>query len=292
MRLCYDATRFGFGLKEAIGLAAMKALPAMEFTFQPFPVATKADSGLSESELSQLKELAGLIDQHGVALASVNLDYCLDVRQRSRLAEFKRLVAKLSRLAAAVGCRRVSFWLEAGRRDDNWLADVQRALAPVVEECGKHGVRLVLRLSTPTIYRGKSLQSWHPMQPQDWRDLLSLLPDLSLSFSPADCMWQGLDYLQLLPAFVSAIEHVEALDVEINHEMLKDSGLFGPLWWRYRLAGKGQMDWRQLVEALKLYDFTGCLSVHLEDEFVPNHLVDLDRALESAMSYLAPLVEG
>src|SRR5262249_36678425 len=137
MRLCYDATRFGFGLKEAIGLAVMKTLPAMEFTFQPFPVATKADSDLSESELSQLEELARLIDQHSVALACVNLDYCLDVQHRQQAAEFKRLLAKLSRLAAAVGCRRVSFWMEAGRREDNWLVAVEKALAPVVEQCGK-----------------------------------------------------------------------------------------------------------------------------------------------------------
>ncbi len=291
MRLCYDATRFGFGLKEAVGLAVMKSLTAVEFTFQPFPVATKAETGLSSGELTHLKELAELLEQHGVDLVCVNLDYCIDAEERSSVTEFKRLIAKLSRLAEAVGCRRLSFWLESGNKDDKWLEDVERALAPAVDQSGKHGVKLVLRLSTPSRYRGKSLQTWHPMQPQDWRDLLSLMPELSLSFSPADCLWQGLDYLQLLPSFVSAIEHVEALDVEINHEMLKDSGLFGPLWWRYRLPGKGQMDWRQLVEALKLYDFSGCLSVHLEDEFVPNHLVDLDRSLDTGMSCLSSLVE-
>src|SRR4029453_1983362 len=111
MRLCYDATRFGFGLKEAIGLAAMKSLTAMEFTFQPFPVATKADTSLSASELSQLKELAELIEKHNVDLTAVNLDYCLNATDRSSVAEFKRLVAKLSRLAEAVGCKRVCFWL-------------------------------------------------------------------------------------------------------------------------------------------------------------------------------------
>ena len=293
MRLCYDATRFGFGLKEAIGLAVMKSLTAMEFTFQAFPVQTKADTSLSQAEMAQLKELAGLIELHGVNLALINLDYCLDATERSSAAEFKRLVAKLSRLAETVGCKRLSFWLESGNRDNNnWLTAVEKALTPAVEESAKHGVTLVVRLSTPSIYRGRSLQRWHPMQPQDWRDLLSLVPGLALSFSPADCMWQGLDYLQLRPSFVSAVEHVEALDVEINQQMLKDSGLFGPLWWRYRLAGKGQMDWSQVVEALKLYDFSGCLSVHLEDEFVPNHLVDLDRALDVGISGLAPLVEG
>jgi sugar phosphate isomerase/epimerase len=74
--------------------------------------------------------------------------------------------------------------------------------------------------------------------------------------------------------------------------MLKDSGLFGPLWWRYRLPGKGQIDWAQVVEALKLYGFTGSFSVHLDDEFVVSQPCDLERSLDAGLACLASLVKG
>jgi len=66
--------------------------------------------------------------------------------------------------------------------------------------------------------------------------------------------------------------------------------MYGPLWWRYRLPGKGQVDWTQLVEALKLYDFKGTFSIHLDDEFVANDHESLEQALESSLKLLAPIV--
>ncbi len=129
------------------------------------------------------------------------------------------------------------------------------------------------------------------MEPQDWRDILSSCPDLSLSFSPADCVWLGIDYLKILSGLVSAIDHVEAHDIEINRTLLNDSGMYGPLWWRYRMPGKGQVDWSQLIELLKLYDFAGTVSIHLDDEFIGEEAEDLADALTRSVKVLAPLVK-
>jgi len=153
-------------------------------------------------------------------------------------------------------------------------------------------VEPLLRLSTPLEFRGQSLKGWRSMEPQDWRDLLSGCPGLSLSFSPGDCVWLGIDYLRILSGLASAIEHVEAHDVEINRDLLTDSGMYGPLWWRYRMPGKGQVDWGQLIEALKLYDFKGTFSVHLDDEFVAADAEDLEHALDAALKRIAPLMRG
>lgn len=171
-----------------------------------------------------------------------------------------------------------------------WISAAEATLTTVAELCVRCDVKPLLRLSTPRLYQDRSLRKWRPLEPQEWRDILACVPALCLSFSPADCAWQGLDYLQILPGFASAIEHVEARDVEINRSLIVDSGLFGPLWWRYRLPGKGQVDWRQLVEALKLYDFQGSLSLCLDDEFVA--VQDLEESLDFAVSTFAPYVRG
>ena len=118
------------------------------------------------------------------------------------------------------------------------------------------------------------------------------MPNLGLNFSPADCVWLGIDYLRILSGLVAAIEHVEAHDIEINRDLLVDSGMYGPLWWRYRMPGKGQVDWRQLIEALKLYDFQGTISIHMDDEFIADETEELEKALETSQKFLAPLLRG
>jgi sugar phosphate isomerase/epimerase len=289
MRLCFDATRFGSGLDGAIEIAAEKALHAVEFSFAPFTASGKT-ANLDDKERRHLTSVSSLGKKNGVAIACLNLDYCLDLEDKKSVKHFTQMVRKLAQVANALDCPRISFSLQPGS-DEGWKQDFEQLFQELKPTLDENRVGLLLRLSTPLEFRGVSLKKWRPMEPQDWRDLLSLCHgELSLSFSPADCLWLGIDYLQILPGIASAIEHIEAHDIEINRPMLTDSGMFGPLWWRYRLVGKGQVDWRQLIEALKLYDFQGTFSVHLDDEFVAPENEELDNALDTSLKVVAGLV--
>jgi sugar phosphate isomerase/epimerase len=201
------------------------------------------------------------------------------------------MVTKLAMVAQNVGCRKISFFLQPGQ-DETWMQTFAAEYASLSEKLDEYDVCPLLRLATPTEFRGISLKKWRAMEPQEWRDLLSLCPGLSFVYSPADLLWLGIDYLLNLPGMVSAIDHVVAHDVEINRTILTDSGLYGPLWWRYRLAGKGQVDWRQFIEALKLYDYQGTFSLQLEDEFLDNDNQTLTDALDEGKRYFAPLLRG
>ncbi|MGH9547826.1 MAG: sugar phosphate isomerase/epimerase family protein, partial [Terriglobales bacterium] len=277
MRLCFDATRFGSGLDGAIDLAAQKQLAAVEFSFAPFSASGKS-ARLDDKERKHLTKIAELGRKKGVEIACLNLDYCLDPEDKRSAKQFSAMVTKLAQVARALECTRISFSLAPGL-DNGWKAAFEQTFNELQPTLSENGVRLLLRCATPAPYRGQSLKKWRGMEPQDWRDLLSIgQGELSLSFSPADCVWLGIDYLQVLLGLTAAIEHIEAHDIEINRSLLTDSGMFGPLWWRYRLIGKGQVDWRQLIEALKLYDFKGTFSVHLDDEFVPPEHDELESA--------------
>lgn len=289
MRLCFDATRFGSGLEGAIEIAADKGLVAVEFSFAPFKVTGKT-AKLDQKERQYLESVAELAKQKNVEIACLNLDYCLTFDDKKSGKQFAPMINKLALLANALGCQRISFSLQPGP-DESWKQDFEQQFAELQDVLQENDVRLLLRLSAPVAFRGSSLKKWRPMEPQDWRDLLSLCHgELSLSFSPADCVWLGIDYLQILPGIASAIEHIEAHDIEINRTMLNDSGMFGPSWWRYRLIGKGQVDWRQFIEALKLYDFHGTFSVHLDDEFIADESEELSSALDSSLKVVSHLV--
>ena len=289
MQLCFDATRFGLGLKEAIEFAASKKIPAVEFTFDSFTTTAKSLT-LSDVEAEYLAEVQKLCRDNTIEVACIRLNGMLDVSDKKAVKQFHQMMQKLGLVTRAVGCQRISFSLNPSG-EANWIDHAADAINPVLAQMDKIGVKLLLSLSTPAANRGKTLRQWRPMEPQEWRDLIAHCPGLALSFSAADCAWQSIDYLGILPGLVAAIEHVEANDVEINRPMLVDSGLFGPLWWRYRRPGKGQLDWRQLIEALKMYDYQGKLSIHLDDEFIGEATDDLENSLDESVKFLAPLLK-
>lgn len=289
MRLCFDATKFGTGLDGAIELAASKGIPAVEYSFAPFTITNKSAARLDSKELAHLHSIHALSCEKNIQIACLDLDYCLVAEDKKSARQFGLMIAKLAKVAAALDCRRISIALQPGA-NGTWKEAAEQVFAGLDEVLIPNDVRLLLRLSTPAELRGLSLKHWQAMEPQDWRDLLSVCPNLGLSFSPADCVWLGIDYLKILSGLASAIEHVEAHDIEVNREMLMDSGMFGPLWWRYRLVGKGQVDWRQLIEALKLYDFHGTFSVHLDDEFIGTEVEELSDALDSSLKVVSSLV--
>jgi len=289
MQLCFDATRFGFGLYEAIEFAASKGLPAVEFAFDSFELTAK-NAKLTDQEVEYLKEVRELCQRTGTSVACIRLDLVVDVEDKKAVKQFQLMLRKLGQLASAVTCERIAFVLKPSDCS-NWISVAADAINPVLAEFDKKGLKLLLSMSTPAGNRGLTLRKWRPLEPQEWRDLIVNCQGLALSFSAADLAWQNINYLQLLPGFVNAIEHVEANDVEINRELLQDSGLFGPLWWRYRKAGKGQIDWKQLIEALKMYDYKGSFSIHLDDEFVDSNDGNLEDSLDDSVRFFTPLLK-
>ncbi len=291
MQLCFDATRFGTGLDGAIELAADKGIKAIEYSFAPFAVRGEKSAKLSSKETEFLERIQELSLEKNVTIACLNLDYSLSVNGKSPDKDFPKMLNKVVKVAKTIGCKKLGINIKAGA-DSNWLDTAEEKMGLLKADLDEQGIGLLLRLSTAREYRNKSLKQWMTMEPQDWRELMAGCPGLSLSFSPADCVWLGIDYLKILSGIVSGIDHIEAHDIEISRTMLSDSGMYGPLWWRYRIPGKGQVDWTQLIEALKLYGFEGYFSIHLDDEFVNDDFQSLEEALDGAIKLFAPLVNG
>lgn len=293
MKLCFDATSFGSGLDGAVELASARKLKAVEYSFAPF-VPGKANKKADDKERSYLESVRELAQEKEVEFACLNLSYCLDASDKKAVKQFLPMIEKVAQVASAVGAQKVAFHLLPGA-NDGWTDSFAELYPALKESLGALGVRPLLSLTTPHQYRGVSLKKWRAMEPQEWRDLLSSCDGLAFVYSPADCLWLGIDYLANLSAFAAAIDHIAAFDVEINRLMLNDSGMYGPLWWRYRLAGKGHVDWRQLVEALKLYGFLGTISMQFEDEFLGDPAQDplaLEEAMTESVRHFQRLLRG
>ncbi|MBX9722553.1 MAG: TIM barrel protein [Candidatus Obscuribacterales bacterium] len=290
MRLCFDATRFGSGLLEAVQLAADKKLSACEFAFDKFDEQAKGAWQLGADEKDYLHSVLETAKQNDVEIACLKLRLLLKVSDKKSVKEFKSSLDKLAKVAAALDCKKILFYM-AAEPQDGWLLQAEEALLPIVAAMKKKGIGLLLSLATPESFQGKSLRVWRPIEPQEWRDLLAGIPDLELSFSVADCAWQGIDYLRIISGLSKAIGHVEAQDVQLNRQIISENGVFGPLYWQYMTVGKGQVDWAQFIEALKLYEYDGCLSIQFNDDFASGDDQGLADALDGSIKVLAPLVK-
>ncbi|MDZ4833350.1 MAG: hypothetical protein SGJ27_06070 [Candidatus Melainabacteria bacterium] len=205
MKLCFDATRFGGGLDGAIALAADRGLTAVEYCFDEFKVpAGKNAHEVKGQEKSFLERVVRLSAKKNVAVACLNLDYAHEPGDKASSKKFVGMLSKLLEVASILKCPRVAFLLSPGE-DDSWKQAFEEEYAQIAPSFEEREVQLLLRIATPLKYRGVSLKRWRGMEPQDWRDLISGCHGLSLSFSPGDCLWLGIDYLQILSEIFSNV---------------------------------------------------------------------------------------
>lgn len=64
---------------------------------------------------------------------------------------------------------------------------------------------------------------------------------------------------------------VDGKDCEIIPEMLQCQGIYGNLWWRYRIPGYGDLDWRKVTSALMDVGYEGGIIIENEDPILPGN---------------------
>jgi sugar phosphate isomerase/epimerase len=126
------------------------------------------------------------------------------------------------------------------------------------------------------------MEGWHPdgypgnlaYSPELWEWMFSL--GLFLNFDPSHLLWLGIDPVEALRPYVDRVAHAHAKDAETFERERNRYGFFGRVstreqdpwdmgWWRYRIPGLGQVDFRRYVDTLYEGGFDGVLSVEHED---------------------------
>jgi sugar phosphate isomerase/epimerase len=62
---------------------------------------------------------------------------------------------------------------------------------------------------------------------------------------------------------------VDGKDCEIIPEMLQAQGIYGNLWWRYRIPGYGDLNWAKVISALLDAGYKGGIIIENEDPLFP-----------------------
>jgi sugar phosphate isomerase/epimerase len=177
------------------------------------------------------------------------------------------------------------------------LVDAEKVLTPLVERAGERGVALMVE-NCPK-------PDWHPdghagnlaYSPELWEWMFDL--GLYLNFDPSHLPGVGIDPVAALRPYVGRVRHVQAKDVEVFPDRRNRVGYLGPVhradpadveWWRYRVVGFGDLDWRRLVDVLYEGGFDGVVSVEHEDPVWEGSPEQVQAGLQLAHRLLRPLI--
>jgi sugar phosphate isomerase/epimerase len=152
------------------------------------------------------------------------------------------------------------------------------------------------------------MDGWNPdgypgnlaYSPELWEWMFDL--GLYLNYDPSHLMWLGIDPVAALKPYVDRIPHAQAKDAQLDPAARNRYGFFGRTverndgwdsgWWRYRVPGLGDVDWRRVVDTLYEGGFTGVLSVEHEDPVWSGDVHRVTQGLEIAHRTLRPLIVG
>ena len=241
---------------------------------------------------------------HGLAVSAIS---CYENNLHPDNAERDRIHCHLKACidAAAtldVGCVGTFIGRDPGLTVAENLKLAEQHLPPIVDYARERDVRIVIE-NCP-------MEGWHPdgypgnlaYSPELWDWMFSL--GLYLNYDPSHLLWLGIDPIDALAPCLqqNKVLHVQAKDIEIDHRQRTRYSVFGKTvartspedvgWWRYRVPGRGQLDWNHLIDTLYVGGFDGTVAVEHEDPIWTGSDEKLKQGLLIAADTLRPLIPG
>jgi sugar phosphate isomerase/epimerase len=137
--------------------------------------------------------------------------------------------------------------------------------------------------------------------PELWDALFNEIPsdNFGLNLDPSHLYWLGIDYIKVIKDYSSKIFHAHAKDTEILIEGKNNYGLLGrqidPIpwksgWWRYRMPGLGEIDWKKFISTLREYDYDYVLSIEHEDPVFEGTEEKIKKGLQLGYKHLSQFI--
>jgi sugar phosphate isomerase/epimerase len=249
-----------------------------------------------------VERIAAVLAEHHVVASAVS---CYENNLIGDASERRRIHDHLKaciRAASALGVPHVGTFVgrDAARTVADNLREAEKVLPELVRYADDHGVRLVIE-NCP-------MEGWHPdgypgnlaYSPELWDWLFDL--GLYLNYDPSHLVWLGIDPIDALRPCLEAgrVLHVQAKDIEVDPRSRTRYGIFGKAvtrtrpedtgWWRYRVPGRGQLDWNRIIDALYVGGFDGAVAVEHEDPVWGGSHMKIKQGLEIAAQTLRPLI--
>jgi sugar phosphate isomerase/epimerase len=285
-------------LEQVVGFAAAEGFECVELMCWPRGKAERRYAGVTHVDATgfgpaEARRVRDLVQRAGVAISGLGYYPNPLTADRAEAEVYLEHIKRVIAAAALLGVGVVNTFVGRDPRlsvAENWprFLDVWRPLVGFAEE---RGVRVGIE-NCPMLFTadewpgGKNLA----VSPAIWRRMFAEIPSSSfgLNFDPSHLVWQQMDYVRPVAEFAGRIFHVHLKDALVEPERLNDVGVLAtPLEYHApKLPGRGSIDWRRFLGALKAAGYHGPACIEVEDRDFEGSLASRQEALRESGRFL------
>ncbi len=204
-------------------------------------------------------EIKSLIKSKNMEITSLAF-YSIKILENPDEQQFmKKVIDACAALDVKVACTLAGGPVSGKDKTQTLKEDFPKVFNPLVDKAKEQGIKIAMENWFATNLQGLD----------HFQVALETVPDrtLGLNFDPSHLLWQQIDYVEAVHRFRDRIHHTHAKDTEILEYKLRQVGVLGEGWWRYRIPGWGRVNWAAYLTALKEVGYDYVLSIEHEDSF-------------------------
>lgn len=177
----------------------------------------------------------------------------------------------------------------------------QEIFSPMAEYAEYRNVKLIIENCQMEGWQTPGIPGTISYSPELWDEMFKLVPNknFGLNFDPSHLLIMGIDYIPLIYTYKDRIFHVHAKDAYLDRNKYQYYGCFNRQigrrlengYWEYRVPGRGQVDFKGVIQALKLIGYDGILSIEHEDRLYEGSLKLAQEGFLHAKTYLEDLLK-
>ena len=154
------------------------------------------------------------------------------------------------------------------------------------------GIRLMIENCPMPGWLEKGRPGTISYSPELWTEMFRRIPNRSfgLNYDPSHAHAMLMDSLEAIRGFEDRVFHLHAKDCEVFPEKVNRFGAYnselGDSFWRYRMPGMGQIDWKALTDHLKVHGYDFVISIEHEDPLYMGSREKVIEGLKKGYAYL------
>ncbi|HET6384120.1 MAG TPA: sugar phosphate isomerase/epimerase [Armatimonadota bacterium] len=242
--------------EERISFASSATFDGIELVLAP---GTPLDpASVTDDEIQQARDL---FEEEGVEVLTVFHSEDYAAPKQANAAAARKHLQRAMDVAESLNTPTIccNAWV-AGADDAERLKSYREIFGEFAKIAEDRGFRIGIE-NCP---HGKRNIAWSPAM---WERMFEAVPSeaIGLEFDPSHLVWEGIDPILALREFSSRVFAFHAKDTEVRGDVLRREGILGDGWWRYRIPGWGEVDWKGIFSALADANYDGDIIIEHED---------------------------
>jgi sugar phosphate isomerase/epimerase len=282
---------------QALELAAWPAKSSRDYQGRQINAATLNEDGA--------KKIKDIIAKNGLCISSLayydnNLHPNLNKRTR-----FHDHLKKVIDAAALLEVNLVGTFV-GGRADkdpEKNIKEIGEIFRNILSYAEDKGVRIMIENCPMEGWMKFGVPGNYAYSPELWNALFNEVPsnNFGLNLDPSHLLWLGIDYIRVIKDFSARIFHTHAKDTEILEEGKYQYGIFSRQlehipwksgWWRYRIPGLGQINWKAFIQTLQHNGYDQVISIEHEDPIWEGSEEKVKEGLKLGYKHLFQFTQG